>query len=559
MSMKGFWRQAGLSALVVAVAGQTTWAEPLPSNVEGIPVPALDEAFTPDLSTPPALAEAPATVDSKDITGAIEALRKAPEGGEPAPSQTAMSALAAAPAPDVTPAAAPAAEQAKTEQAKTEQAKTEEAKPNPVAVALAGLLTDDGARLFTDTRDLEAVKLFYASRGNAPLFAEGTGFSAKAEAALAQLKAASEDGIELPALAREPLNARDAGAQAASELRLLASTLHYARLISGGQINPGKVHALITTEPQRLDPRLVLEQLAKATDIRAAMSAFAPPQDGYKRLKAKLAEIHAAGDKPKLEADIIANMERWRWMPRDMGKVHILVNIPAYEASINADGQQVHKTRVIVGKPTNPTPVFSENMQYAVINPSWSVPYSIIKKEMLPKAQARGASAFAGMEVLVRGRVVDASSVDWSKTSSISVRQPPSERNALGRIKFLFPNRHSVYLHDTPNRSLFANAKRAYSHGCVRVYQPEAFGEVLFRYANPGDNWTETRFRSLYGKGERRVDLKQKIPVHIAYFTLSVDENGNLVEFEDIYRFNEDTKLALFGQTKTARNGLISP
>ena len=161
------------------------------------------------------------------------------------------------------------------------------------------------------------------------------------------------------------------------------------------------------------------------------------------------------------EEDIIANMERWRWLPRDLGPPHHRQRAGVSAVRVIRDGKVVHEARVIVGKPESPTPIFSHTMEFVIVNPSWNVPPSILKKEFLPGLAADPDYAAR------RGYVVTRTA-----GGSISVRQPPGERNALGWIKFMFPNKHSVYLHDTPKRRLFAGERRAFSHGCVRVEQP---------------------------------------------------------------------------------------
>ena len=175
-----------------------------------------------------------------------------------------------------------------------------------------------------------------------------------------------------------------------------------------------------------------------------------------------------------LEAEIIANMERWRWMPRDLGETRIEVNIPDFEARVIDNGAVIHRTRVIVGKETTPTPVFSETMKFLIVNPYWNVPQSIIRKEMLPKA-AGDPNYFSRHGYQVS-----------SSAGHLTVRQPPGERNALGLIKFMFPNYFSVYMHDTPTRTLFASSKRAFSHGCVRVDNPFQFAVIVL-----GNGWTD--------------------------------------------------------------------
>lgn len=246
-------------------------------------------------------------------------------------------------------------------------------------------------------------------------------------------------------------------------------------------------------------------------------------------------------------ADIIANMERWRWLPHDMAQTYVMVNIPEFMVRIVKDGKPFHETKVVVGKPENQTPILTHDMEYIVFNPSWNVPPGIARKEMLPRLAADPYYlARQGIDVVRNGRVVDPGMVDWSRgTQGYSFRQPPGERNALGRIKFMFPNKHSVYLHDTPSRSLFANDRRAYSHGCVRVFEPLKFGEAIFALGMPTDPWSQTRISKQLGGKEKYVNLKQRFPVHLVYFTTLVNDSGALVNREDLYGINAQTKLML--------------
>lgn len=225
-------------------------------------------------------------------------------------------------------------------------------------------------------------------------------------------------------------------------------------------------------------------------------------------------------DRHALVKTILANMERWRWMPADLGKLHVFVNVADFQLKLVADSKVVHQTRVIVGKPQTQTPIFSDEMEHLIVNPSWGVPASIIKKEFLPKMAADpDYAAKRGYQVVRNGK-------------SISIRQPPGERNALGFIKFIFPNHHSVYLHDTPNRNLFANEVRAFSHGCVRVEKPFAFAEKLLATSL---GYTEPQLRAMIGRGERMLKLTEKIPVHLTYFTAFVDETGAIQQRRDMY------------------------
>ncbi len=243
-------------------------------------------------------------------------------------------------------------------------------------------------------------------------------------------------------------------------------------------------------------------------------------------------------------ASIIANLERWRWMPRDLGAFHIMVNVPEFMVRVFDNGSVVHETRVIVGKPTNPTPIFSNAVSYLIVNPYWNVPASIISKEMLPEIRNDPYGYFArqGYEVFVRvgGRMqqVDPRWVDWYSINPrlVQIRQIPGDFNALGRIKFMFPNQHSVYLHDTPSKSLFKRDRRAFSHGCVRVENPLDFADVLLAVAAP--KWNSKRLERLFGGPEQRVNLDTPVPVHLAYFTAWVGPDGTLRHFEDIYGYD---------------------
>jgi murein L,D-transpeptidase YcbB/YkuD len=208
-----------------------------------------------------------------------------------------------------------------------------------------------------------------------------------------------------------------------------------------------------------------------------------------------------------------------------MGARHVFVNVPEFKLRLMKDGRAIHEARVIVGKPETPTPLFSDEMDHAIVNPSWYVPPSIFKNE------------FNSDPYLAASRGYD---VIQGRNGAITVRQPPGERNALGFVKFMFPNKHAVYLHDTPNRRLFAAEKRAMSHGCVRLDQPFRFGEFVL-----GSEWTEARLKSLIGRGERTIRLPQKIPVHLAHFTAFVDDKGELRQFADLYGVSSKVRAAL--------------
>ena len=231
---------------------------------------------------------------------------------------------------------------------------------------------------------------------------------------------------------------------------------------------------------------------------------------------------------------LVDNMERLRWLPRNLGNRYVFVNQAAFQATVMKDGKPEWTTRVIVGKPDTQTAVFNDEMEMVVFNPSWGVPPSIIANEYLPKLRRDPAYLDRlGFKVVnQQGKVVPSSSVSWDSYGAkvpYGIQQPPGDKNALGELKFLFPNAHDIYMHDTPSRELFQKDVRAFSHGCVRVQNPREFASVVL-------GWTP---EEVAAKVETRVSetvrLKDRLPVHIAYFTAWPDEQGNIVYFNDIY------------------------
>ena len=240
--------------------------------------------------------------------------------------------------------------------------------------------------------------------------------------------------------------------------------------------------------------------------------------------------------------DIVANMERWRWEPDNFGDFQVTVNIPEFRLWIMNKGDVHYTTRVVVGTPKHQTPVFNDEIKHIVVNPYWNVPASIASNEIRPNLVANpGYLANQNMEMLYGGKVVNAAAFDWTQTNirQFHIRQKPGPSNALGQIKFLFPNQHDVYLHDTPSKSLFARSFRAYSHGCVRVENPMEFAAALL--ATEPEMTIDT-LKASFGPKERWFNLKNKIPVHISYFTLRVDKDGTIRSYGDVYGLNQRLK-----------------
>jgi len=274
---------------------------------------------------------------------------------------------------------------------------------------------------------------------------------------------------------------------------------------------------------------------------------------GMRRLLNGQQPSHTSGNPAKIRA-ILVNMERWRWLPHDLGPYYVTVNIPEFMLRVVDDNKTVHATRVVTGKPDKQTPVFSGEMQEIVFNPFWNVPTSIKVEEIRPYLREEAAWFFSGggwntsvferhkLRIKYLGRDVDPGTVDWNQMDirNFEIYQPPGPDNVLGHVKFVFPNKHDVYMHDTPQKFLFAQPVRAESHGCMRVENPDQLALILLKH---DQGWNEARVASAISDGyDSHVALRQRIPVYITYFTLKVNEDGSTSNYADIY--GHDARMA---------------
>ena len=246
---------------------------------------------------------------------------------------------------------------------------------------------------------------------------------------------------------------------------------------------------------------------------------------------------------------VIVNMERWRWLPRDLGApaigdAYVILNIPDYTLKVMQNGAQVWTTRVVTGQPgIHATPLLTETMKFITVNPTWNVPPSIIYNEYLPALQQDPT-------VLERMGL----KLEHNRDGSIHISQPPGERNALGRIRFNFPNKFLVYQHDTPDKNLFAKEDRAFSHGCMRVQNPDQYASVLLNITEPNAHYTPEKIKSMYGSSEIDLKFPTPIPVNITYQTAFVDDEGNLQLRKDVYGRDAIMLSLLRGSKKDLEN-----
>lgn len=252
-----------------------------------------------------------------------------------------------------------------------------------------------------------------------------------------------------------------------------------------------------------------------------------------------------AAPQTRLEQVIVA-LERLRWMGNaPLGQRHVWVNLPDFSVKIFDNGQEIFRSRVVIGKNVadQRSPEFSDQMEYLAVNPSWGVPRSIIVKEYLPLLQ-ENPNAVSHLQVIDgKGQVVPRDAVNFAaysgKTFPFSLRQPPSDGNALGKVKFMFPNPNNIYLHDTPAKNLFANEVRAYSHGCIRVGSPEDLAYAIL--AAQSDDPKAVYQAALATDLETRLELQVPLPVHLVYFTAFPNANGSVTYRNDVY--GRDAKL----------------
>ncbi len=249
------------------------------------------------------------------------------------------------------------------------------------------------------------------------------------------------------------------------------------------------------------------------------------------------------------QRQIILNMERWRWMPDSLGADHFLVNIAGFELQRIDANQIVERMNVVVGAVATQTPEFTANMSYVELNPTWTVPYSIATKEMLPKIRANPYAYADDFDLFASGKLADWGSVNWNAANPGSFpyvfRQRPGPKNALGKVKFMLPNKHNIYLHDTPAKDKFANSTRAFSHGCIRLSRP---GDLAYQLLEDKKGMTASDIDGIWASGETtQVQLPRPIPVHLVYATAFATEKG--IEFRaDVYGRDRKLYEALFGR-----------
>jgi murein L,D-transpeptidase YcbB/YkuD len=410
-----------------------------------------------------------------------------------------------------------------------------------IAEKIRDLLATKADRFFPNKKERAAAEAFYQNRNLAPLWLDKGVENSRAVSAIARMKSADADGLDPNDYKPPHFAGLGPDALAEAELKLTQTVLMYARHLQAGRFPYTRVSHNIELPQALPEPAIILSSISDTADAGRALNAFGPQQEPYRKLKAMLAELRnrpgaSTGEVSRQIETVIANMERWRWYPRDLGDVHVVVNQPDFTLKVMSRGSQVWTTRIVIGKPSMPTPLLSETMKSITVNPTWHVPQSIVHNEYLP-ALAQDPTVLDRMGLRVS-----------YNDGEVQITQPPGDGNALGRIRFNFPNRFSVYQHDTPDKHLFGEDVRAFSHGCMRVQDPAKYAEVLLNIAHPNERWTAEKIKSLFGTVERDIQLQStQIWVHLTYQTAFVDNSGKLQLRRDVYNLDSRTLAGIKG------------
>ncbi len=343
-------------------------------------------------------------------------------------------------------------------------------------------------------------------------------------------------------------------------------------LPDGKQIKPGAQDDQIAMLRQRLKLPAEGTDLERSYDdalvaaVKAVQDANGLKSNGVLNNRTRAAlnkEGQPKAADPKGNVDrLLANMERWRWLPSELGPFYVMNNIPEFQSEIWKGSELKLRQKMIVGQPSWPTPVLTASMEFVIFHPSWGMPPGIMAKELQPRLKRASGDGFfeqlfggssGGAQVLQdykltvtqNGKTIDPNSVDWGNVDirKYGFSQPPGATNPLGLVKFRFPNRHNVYMHDTPKRELFGQTFRALSHGCMRVGEPRRTAEVIL---DEDKGWAADRVGDFWKSGGS-VTLDRQVPVYLVYFTARVDDDGRVQTFGDIYGHDSRVMSALRG------------
>lgn len=505
-----------------------------------------------------------------------------------------------------------------------------------VAAEIARRLSESALIVAGRQVEPQELRQAYRARGYRPFWLDGD--AAAGRALHEALSRAAEEGLDPDDYTVAGLEGRlvEGSATARADLDVLLSMLlvRYATDLRHGRLAPRRLDPELFAQPRSIDVTAILARAAASEDLAAHLSALAPANAPYRRLRRALSDYRRMAqnggwqpmaDGPALkpgmrgpavaalrrrliaegwtsdggwngdadlfdpglvlalqqfqrnrllEADavvgaktmaalnvpvtermrqIMLNMERWRWMPDDLGSFYVIVNMAAYELEAIDSGSIALRMKVVVGKPYRRTPVFSDRIRYLEFNPVWTVPVKIASQDLVPKQiadpgylQRNGFRMFDGWSG--GAQEIDLDTVNWQQYRGrrlpFRLQQMPGKTNALGRVKFMFPNQHDVYLHDTAHPELFSRTLRSFSSGCIRVEKPLELAALLLRDTKGWDR--EAIDKVLAGEATRVVNLAAPVPVYLTYRTAWLGDGGTVHFAPDIYDRDRELYDALF-------------
>lgn len=422
---------------------------------------------------------------------------------------------------------------------------------NPVATAvrakLKSLPTEGSAQ---ELKERAVVSDFYAARRDAPLWLSEGGLTERGASLGAEILRADQYGLEpreldLPVIPPTAQLTPEAIGKADVEISL--ALLKYARYARGGRIIDPSIllNSNLDRRPQLLDPEVVFHAAVDAADPAIYLRSLHPKQPQFEKLR----QAYILNKGKPLAKRILANMEEWRWMPDDLGQLHVLANVPEFMVYLYKDGAPIHSERIVVGETGKQTTIFTRNIKTIVFKPMWRVPDSIKANELQPNLR-RGGSMFRQYDLELQtkqGQVLDYRTIDWNKANLLEyeVVQHNGPKNVMGVVKFTFPSQHTIFMHDTIDKWMFAQNVRTLSHGCLRLRNPMKMAELVLHEDKGWDaDKVEATMRS---SDNNEIVLEKKIPMHLVYFTTWVGDDGKLKTFNDIYGHEKRITQALAG------------
>ena len=440
---------------------------------------------------------------------------------------------------------------------------TPQSPAQPQSNSITDALVEAAGKLNPQATDIEksesdALVAFYQKRGS-PLWIANAAITDGARALARELSSAMAYGLDPKAFIVPDLASgvpSDPKLLAEFDVTINRAALAYARHARGGRIaSPAQMlNSNLDRKPQLIAPAIVLDTLAQSTEPDAALRGFHPKHPQFERLRqAYLKALPAEGAAKPLNAaakKLRANMEMWRWMWDDLGPLHVFNNIPEFMQYVYMDGQVIRSEKIVVGMLDKQSSVFSRPLKYVVLRPKWRVPESIMVREVWPSLlRGGGLMRQYGLEVETKnGEPRNWRTIDWAKDDirNYNVTQAPGPNSSLGYVKFSFPSQHTIFMHDTPDKWMFKSTRRTLSHGCLRVQKPMQLAEIILR-EDKGWDAAKVAMMSRAGPLNNEIAIDKNIPIHLAYFTAWVDDDGRLKAFSDIYGHEKRVTQALDG------------